>query len=260
MISHNELEVRMTTKTMTDFCWDILDFIYPQRCPVCQATLSSGRELMCRNCMLKFREKKRLLGPCCPSCKRQLPSLSDGCECEGSDHALEAVFSLGVYGEETEALIENFKYKRKRRLGSFLSEVLGETLLESVKLPRAGFIVPVPLHKRKLRERGFNQSQAVADQLSEKLGIPVLSDSVIRKRNTRSQTGLSREERQKNVKGAFRLTGKVDLEGRALLLVDDVLTTGATMSECARTLKSAGADKIWGVTLAVAAGTGLLEL
>jgi competence protein ComFC len=250
----------MSTKTITDFCWDMLDFVYPQRCPVCQATLSSGRELMCQNCMLKFREKKRLLGPYCPSCKRQLPSLTDGCECEGSVQALEAVFSLGVYEEEMEALIENFKYKRKRRLGSFLSEVLGESLLDSVKLPRADFIVPVPLHKRKLRERGFNQSEAVAGQLSQKLGIPVLSDSVIRKKNTRTQTGLSREERRKNVKGAFRLTGKVGLEGRGLFLVDDVLTTGATMSECARTLKSAGADKVWGITLAVAAGTEPLEL
>jgi len=83
-----------------------------------------------------------------------------------------------------------------------------------------------------------------------------LSDSVIRKRNTRTQTGLSREQRQRNVKGAFKFTGKVDLCGKNLLLVDDVLTTGATMSECARTLKSAGADKVWGVTLAVAAGTG----
>jgi len=250
----------MTTETVTSLWWDVLDFIYPQRCPVCQTALSSGRELMCQNCMFKFREKKRLLGPYCPSCKRQLPSLSDGCECEESDQALEAVFSLGVYDEETEALIENFKYRRKRRLGAFLSELLSEGLLDSAKLPGADFIVAVPLHKRKLRERGFNQSKIIASQLSEKLGIPVLPDSVIRKRNTRSQTGLSREERRKNVKDAFKLTGKVDLEGRRLLLVDDVLTTGATVSECARTLKSAGAERIWGVTLAVASGTELFKL
>lgn len=250
----------MTTETVTSLWWDVLDFIYPQRCPVCQTALSSGRELMCQNCMFKFREKKRLLGPYCPSCKRQLPSLSDGCECEESDPTLEAVFSLGVYDEEMEALIENFKYRRKRRLGAFLSELLSESLLDSVKLPRADFIVAVPLHKRKLRERGFNQSKIIASQLSEKLGIPVLPDSVIRKRNTRTQTGLSREERRKNVKDAFKLTGKVDLEGRRLLLVDDVLTTGATMSECARTLKNAGAKKIWGVTLAVAIGTELPQL
>ncbi|MFQ5868413.1 MAG: ComF family protein [Candidatus Zixiibacteriota bacterium] len=250
----------MTTETVTNLWWDVLDFIYPQRCPVCQVTLSSGRELMCQNCMFRFREKKRLLEPYCPSCKRQSPSLSDGCGCEESDQALEAVFSLGVYDEEMKALIENFKYKRKRRLGSFLSEVLSERLLNSAEFPRADFIVTVPLHKRKLRERGFNQSEAVAGQLSEKLGIPVLSDSVIRKRNTRTQTGLSREERRKNVKGAFKLTGKVDLEGRRLLLVDDVLTTGATMSECARTLKSAGAERIWGATLAVAIGTELFKL
>lgn len=250
----------MTTETVTSLWWDVLDFIYPQRCPVCQTALSSGRELMCQNCMFKFREKKRLLGPYCPSCKRQLPSLSDGCECEESDPALEALFSLGVYDEEMKALIENFKYKRKRRLGSFLSELLSESLLDSAKLPRADFIVAVPLHKRKLRERGFNQSKIIASQLSEKLGIPALSDSVIRKRNTRTQTGLSREERRKNVKDAFKLTGKVDLKGRRLLLVDDVLTTGATMSECARTLKSAGAERIWGVTLAVASGTELFKL
>jgi len=87
-----------------------------------------------------------------------------------------------------------------------------------------------------------------------------LSDSVIRKRNTRTQTGLSREQRQRNVKGAFEFTGKLSLKGKRLLLVDDVLTTGSTMRECARTLKTAGADRILGVTLAVAAGTEPLEL
>jgi len=159
-----------------------------------------------------------------------------------------------------EVLIESFKYRRKRRLGTFLSEALGERLLTSGKFPSVDSIVPVPLHKRKRKERGFNQSDIIARQLSEKLGIPVLSDSVIRKRNTRTQTGLSREQRQRNVKGAFEFTGKLSLKGKRLLLVDDVLTTGSTMRECARTLKTAGADRILGVTLAVAAGTEPLEL
>jgi len=141
----------MLTETITSLWWDIVDFVYPQRCPVCQATLSSGRELMCQSCFTELQVKRELLGPYCPSCKRRFHHLSESCGCRNTNKDLGSVFSLGSYGEEMEVLIESFKYRRKRRLGTFLSEALGERLLTSGKFPsvdvkREGSIRAISLH------------------------------------------------------------------------------------------------------------------
>lgn len=222
--------------------------------------MSSGREVLCESCTSELENIRELLGPFCPSCKRQIDPGSGGCRCETGTPGLQMVYSLGSYAEEMEALIEGFKYRRKRKLGLFLSEVLSERLLELEELPSADFVVPVPLHRSKRRQRGFNQSEVIAGRLSERLEMQLGCGLVIRRKKTRTQTGLSREERRENVRNAFEFRGKGDLRGRRVLLVDDVLTTGATMSECARTLRSAGAEQVWGVTLAVAVGTDVMRL
>jgi ComF family protein len=240
--------------------WDLLDFVYPQRCARCDAALSSGREVLCESCASELESKGGLLGPFCPSCKRQIDLGAGGCRCETGTLAVEMVYSLGSYAEEMEALIEGFKYRRKRKLGLFLSELLSERLLELEELPSADLVVPVPLHRSKRRQRGFNQSEVIAGRLSERLGMQLGRGLVTRRKKTRTQTGLSREERRENVRNAFEFRGEGDLRGHKVLLVDDVLTTGATMSECARTLKGAGAEEVWGATLAVAVGTGVLSL
>lgn len=240
--------------------WDLLDFIYPQRCPRCGAALSSGREVLCESCTSELESERGLLGPFCPSCKRQIDPGSGGCRCETGMPGVEMVYSLGSYDEEMEPLIEGFKYRRKRKLGLYLSDILSERLLEVEGLPSADLVVPVPLHRSKRRQRGFNQSEVIAGWLSERLEIQLGCGLVIRRKKTRTQTGLSREERRENVRNAFEFRGEGDLQGRRVLLVDDVLTTGATMSECARTLKDAGAEQVWGVTLAVAVGTDVLRL
>jgi competence protein ComFC len=239
--------------------WDLLDLVYPQRCPRCDAALSSGREVLCERCLSELEGKRELLGPFCPSCKRQIDPGAGGCRCEGTP-AVEVAYSLGGYAEEMESLIEAFKYKRKRKLGLFLSELMSERLLELEDMPSADLVVPVPLHRSKRRQRGFNQSEVIAGRLSERLEIQLGTGLVKRRKKTRTQTGLSREQRRENVRDAFEFRGEGDLQGRRVLLVDDVLTTGATMSECARTLKDAGAEQVWGVTLAVAVGIDVLRL
>jgi ComF family protein len=111
-------------------------------------------------------------------------------------------------------------------------------------------ILPVPLHAGRLRERGFNQSGLLAGGLARRLRAPVSFDVIVRKSRTQPQTGLTRRERLKNLKGAFDLSGANEVRGRRILLVDDVFTTGATLSECARTLKKkGGASEVSAVTV-----------
>jgi ComF family protein len=111
-------------------------------------------------------------------------------------------------------------------------------------------IMPVPLHRSRLRERGFNQALLLASAVGRAHGIPLSYDNLTRFRATRPQVELSGEERVQNVRGAFRLTRPADVEGKRVLLVDDVFTTGATMNECAAVLKRAGARSVVALTLA----------
>lgn len=137
-------------------------------------------------------------------------------------------------------LMKFFRLKR-------LSQPLGSLLL-NLQIPECDAIVPVPLSKQALIERGFNQSLLLAKMLSEKLKKPLLIDLLLKKKDTPPQVGLSAKERYKNLRGAFEVKGKIS--NQKLLLVDDVLTTGATAKECSRTLLKAGAKEIVVITLA----------
>jgi ComF family protein len=111
-------------------------------------------------------------------------------------------------------------------------------------------IIPVPLHIKKLRKRGFNQSIILADPLGKKWQIPVNFSLLKRSKFTLSQTGLDKKERERNIKGAFEVRDKEKIAGRNIILIDDVYTTGATLNECAKTLTKAGAKKVAVLTLA----------
>jgi len=111
-------------------------------------------------------------------------------------------------------------------------------------------LVPVPLEKRKIRWRGFNQAEEIGKELSNFLKIPLLDDVLIKIKETLSQVELSGKEREENIKGVFVIKNKEKIEGEKILLVDDVYTTGATMKECARILKEAGAKEIIGIVVA----------
>lgn len=112
-------------------------------------------------------------------------------------------------------------------------------------------IIPVPLHLSRKRERGYNQSKILAEEISKTVSVPVTKKVLIRKKKTKDQTHLSPEERERNVRGAFVVRANSVLQGKKVILVDDVMTTGATLKECARVIKEAGAREVVGVTLVV---------
>jgi len=118
------------------------------------------------------------------------------------------------------------------------------------RLPAAQLVIPVPLHRRRLRERGYNQSELLAAEVSDRLGLPVRSDVLLRRQTTEAQSALTLEERRANVRGAFIAARALD--GQTVLLVDDVLSTGFTASECARVLRQVGAGQVIVLTAAIA--------
>lgn len=172
------------------------------------------------------------------------------------DKELSGLYSALPYKESvlTRTLIHNFKYQPYiKDLAKTLALLLVEHLLISgnnkEKVWRNSILIPIPLDKKKLKSRGYNQAEELAKELSKILRIPVFSDNLIKIKTTLSQIELSGKEREQNLKGAFIIKNPAKITGEKLFLVDDVYTTGSTMEECAKTLKEAVAKQVWGITI-----------
>lgn len=150
--------------------------------------------------------------------------------------------------------IQRFKYSSETHLASALGGLLSSFAKTILPHPEGFVMVPVPLHKRRLRERGFNQSFLLAKVVSSELETPLDCLTFIRKRDTKSQTGLRRKERKRNVANAFSVTSAAIFKGKKVLLVDDVITTGHTLNECAKVLKKSGALEVLCLALARTVG------
>jgi ComF family protein len=162
--------------------------------------------------------------------------------------------SFGEYEGGLRGLIHLLKYESVLPVTSVLGRMLADTIAEL--LSGCGdtrpLIVPVPLHKSKRGERGFNQAELIARAAVKRLpqAVEIATGVLVRQRATISQVGLSRDERIANMRDAFRVRDKGSVQGRMVIVVDDVMTTGTTLSECARVLKQAGAEQVWAATVA----------
>jgi ComF family protein len=155
------------------------------------------------------------------------------------------------YDFPADRLVQAFKFKRQLAAGRVLSHLMCEFVIgQESTLPNV--LIPVPLHKLRMLKRGFNQSYELAAYVSTVLDIPLLTTALRRRRNTKAQSGLDRKQRQKNVRGAFYWHGP-EKPGLHVALIDDVMTTGTTVTECARVLKNAGAKRVdvWVATRAI---------
>ena len=238
----------------------LADIIYPKRCLACKNKLgvSSVDELICAVC---WADIKRNVPPFCYSCGRHLETqpLRAGAgftknicpHCIKGKFHFDRAFSPCVYTGIIKELIQAFKYKGKDYLGFPLSKLMVEFIREyNVPIDSLDFIVPVPLHKARLREREFNQAEILGKYIAEEFKKEMLPDALLRHRHTKTQTDLEPDKRLLNVKDSFSVNRLRDIKGKNLLVVDDVLTTGATSSEAARTLKGAGANIVFVLTLA----------
>ena len=172
--------------------------------------------------------------------------------CHEFEPDFDRAVSFGEYAAELRSLIHLLKYDNVLPAAPVLGQKLAEAIAQlRISSDDAPLLVPVPLHKSKRRERGFNQSDLIVRAAVKRLPryfelAPVLK----RQRHTRSQVGLTRQERIANLRDAFRVTDPARVKGRTVIVVDDVMTTGSTVSECARVLKQAGAERVWAATVA----------
>jgi len=229
----------------------LLDIVYPKLCLACKNKLNIHGNI-CTLCLAKIRKNTP---PFCHCCGRRLEksnitkSICPGCI--KKNLYFDRAFSPCVYEGVIKELIHEFKYKGKEHLGLPLSKLMIEFIREyNLPVDYLDCIVPVPLHRVRLREREFNQAEVLAKFISQEFKKELLACAIQRHRHTQTQTDLDVDKRALNVKGSFSITRSDDIKGKNIMLVDDVLTTGATSSEAALTLKNAGANIVFVLTLA----------
>ena len=225
--------------------------IFPDDCRICAEPLHDvSRIPVCRRCLLKPEPlaAEYFCVQCRSAFRSSFPLDEQGlCGlCRRGVRGFDAAYSFGFYENELRALIHLFKYGRVQTLAKPLGRLL------ALALPREqafDLIVPMPLHWRKRWQRGFNHSALLASEIGRRSNVPV-KNALRRIRFTPTQAGLTNAKRRKNVSGAFLARKTAALDGKRVLLVDDVMTTGATAASCARALKIAGAKQVTLLTLA----------
>lgn len=236
------------------FLQSLMDILYPKTCLACKSRIGETKDedLICKKC---YSEIKINLPPFCTSCGRHLEKKNlnkNICPaCIRNRLHFDRAYSPCVYDGVTKKLIHEFKYKGKDNLGKPLSKIMINFIKEyGLPVNYLDFIIPIPLHKTRLREREFNQAEILSMHIAEEFKINLASDILLRHRQTKTQTELKNNERFLNVTNSFSVNNRLSIKEKNLLLIDDILTTGATSSEAALTLKNAGAQTVFVLTLA----------
>ncbi|MGB5926504.1 MAG: ComF family protein [Dehalococcoidia bacterium] len=218
-----------------------VDSFFPRRCVGC------GRVggFLCPECLRKL---PRLVPPFCPRCGRPQASGIVCPSCWQRPTEIDGIRSPFRFDEVVRKSVHELKYRNLKAISPCLAELLADYLKEN-PLPGEA-LVSVPLHPRRLRERGYNQSGLLARELGKRIGLPVIEDCLIRVKQAQPQVrAVDVEERRSNVADAFVCRDE-RVKGKETILIDDVCTSGATLESCAAVLKNRGATSVWGLTLA----------
>jgi competence protein ComFC len=231
----------------------LLDLFFPKFCLGCQ----KEGDYLCEDCRTFLDISEYNFCLCETNPQTLAPSSKTGKCSKCQNKNLAGLYFALSYKENplTRKLIHQFKYQPYLKdLSKTLTSILIEHFIKTGKntneIWENSILVPVPIHIKKLRERGYNQSEELAKELSKILQVPVLADVLVKIKSTSPQMELKKEEREKNLLNAFQTKNPAGLAGKKIFLVDDVYTTGSTMQECAKTLKTSGAKSVWGIVIA----------
>ena len=237
---------------MTEVITALAELLFPTLCLAC-GTVKPPRDAdpFCSGCRTGVRE---ITAPLCPSCGIPYP-VEDGPDhlcgrCLLKNPPFDAARSYGVYEAVLHDAVHAFKYGGNLTFGEQLGRLMARREYPSFRIEDYELLVPVPLHPRRLRQRGFNQSVLLAREISRHRRIPMDFLALRRVVDTGSQAGLKKDERRSNMTDAFRVPDPSRVRGRRILLVDDVHTTGSTLGECAKSLLLGGAESVGALTLA----------
>jgi ComF family protein len=229
----------------------VFQFFLPPQCPCCEIFSEEGKQGFCPNCLSQIRW---IEPPFCSICG--IPFISREVEthpcgaCVTHRKYFTIARALGAFEGSLQEAIHRWKYEGKTYLTPFFADWMAEGLNRHWEPGSLDLLIPVPLHTRRLRERGFNQSLLLVRELSRRTGIPYRKSILQKKKSTIPQVNLSGVEREKELRGTFHVIGKEELSGLSVLLIDDVYTTGATVNECSKVLLRGGAKRVDVLTLA----------
>ena len=220
----------------------LFDFFIPRQCPACNNKLLSSETAICNECvtLIKIAEGERLK----TEFERKFSSTK----------IISGFTSLFVFEKDKalQSYIHSIKYNKRFLNAKFIGKLIGEKLYGQISNWNVDYLVPVPLHQLRIAERGFNQSKYIASGISKEIDIMVRNSFLRRTKYTETQTNLSLVEREENIANAFKVRQTGSIKNKSFLLVDDVITTGATIRECGKVLLNAGANKIYACSAAIA--------
>ena len=227
----------------------ILNILYPRRCPVCHRILPDQTGLVCPDCEKTLRPIEQ---PFCMKCGAPVREGEEFCmECRKTEHRFTCGRGIFSYNDVWKQSIEKYKYYGCREYGDFYADKMARHGARDVRRWGPDLLVSVPLHRKKLRIRGFNQSWYLAERIGRILRIPAEESAVVKVRETKSQKKLAVPERRNNLKGAF--AAAIPVAGKRILVVDDIYTTGSTMDAMADCLLKAGAAEVFFLTFCIVA-------
>jgi ComF family protein len=236
----------------------IVSVFFPAGCRICDRLLTgAGRVPFCEECLGSFAAPR---AKSCEVCGQAIASMAPTEEgapvcrvCQQKTYAFERARSYGIYDGRLVRAILLLKWERMDPLGKWFAERLAEMITKEGERMAGDVVVPVPLHRDRERERGYNQAGLISKPLARKLGLPHKAMLLMRTRPRPNKQVLSLEERWESVRGAFATRPGSQVDKKRVLLVDDVMTTGATLDACARALLESGAKSVLGLTVARAA-------
>lgn len=226
----------------------IKELVYPGRCAVCDDILLPGAGKVCRECRSKPEYVKE---PACKKCGKPLRNMeAEYCrDCMEKRHYFKEGAALFVYSSVRESLYR-FKYEGRQEYGEYYGQQVGLHLAEKLRRWKPEGLIPVPLHKKRQKKRGYNQAAVLARAISRETGIPVYENFARRIKNTVPQKELDGQARENNLKKAFKICQN-DVKLKTIIIIDDIYTTGSTMDALALECKKAGIETIYCISLAI---------
>lgn len=231
-------------KLLSSILSGTLHLFYPHICTGCGSDLLEKDHLLCLRCVTSLPNTNFALHPGNPVEKAFWGRIP-----------VTAAHSQYYFAKDSliQHLIHQLKYKSNQDIGFYMGELMGNTLLTSGRFQNIDALVPLPLYPDKERKRGYNQAAVICNGMAEAMKVPVMTGNVIRQRFTETQTRKHRDERWQNVEGSFVVTNPAAIQGKNILLVDDVITTGATLEACGSTVLQCEGAKLFIASLAYAA-------
>lgn len=221
----------------------ILHIFFPNKCSGCKRIIKYNA-LFCSECEVNF---EKATGKRCKTCF----SLEGKCDCKRFPKFFFRSASTFLYKDSAKNALLTLKKVKNKRLARFFAEEMYLTVINKYKDVRFDVIIPVPLHKSREKSRGYNQSLLIANELSAMMKVPVMADVLTRLKAAKPQHTLNHKQRRQNVKGIYKASG-IPIECQRVLLVDDIMTSSATLNECAKMLRLEGVTKIYCITAAKA--------